>query len=79
MLISILVSLSGWCVIPPTLPRATLYLDPADGCNNENCSMNTKASYLCDPEYHLSGFGSVWCVGRGEWNLPFPTCEGKSK
>ena len=69
---------SAWCTIPPTISHATLYLNPPDGCNNETCLRNTRASYLCDPEYYLSGFGSVWCVGLGEWNLDFPTCEGKS-
>ena len=70
---------SAWCTIPPTISHVTLYLEPSDDCNNETCLINTKASYLCDPEYYLSGFGSVWCVGLGEWNLDFPTCEGKSR
>ena len=69
----------AWCATPPSLPHGTVYFSPNNACDNETCPTNTTASFICDPEYYLVGFGSIWCVGNGEWNLPFPTCEGKSK
>ena len=47
-------------------------------CANGTCDINTLAIFSCDLEYLLVGYGTITCIGHGEWNLPFPTCEGKS-
>ena len=67
----------AWCVIPPSLSHGTVYFSPNNTCDNDTCPRNTIASFICDSEYYLVGYGSIWCVGNGEWDLPFPTCEGK--
>ena len=58
------------------MTHGSVYFYPNNVCDNGTCPTNTTASFICDPEYYLVGFGSVWCVGNGEWNLDFPTCEG---
>ena len=44
-------------------------------CPNETCGTGTVATFACDPEYFLTGYSSIFCVGCGEWELPFPMCK----
>ena len=71
-------SLAAHCSTPmaPT-NGAVSQLSPP--CANGTCGTGTTAVFTCDSEYLLVGHGTSSCIGRGEWNLPFPTCEGKSE
>ena len=71
------ISLAAWCAAPQNISHGTVYLQP-DICNNGRCQTMSAVSFVCYPGYYLVGFGTVLCAGRDEWNLPFPTCAGKS-
>ena len=59
--------------IPPAHGHVSYHLF---SCSSETCQEHTHAFFTCDIEYYLVGYGSIVCVGDGEWNLPVPTCEG---
>ena len=42
-------------------------------------SVNTRAFFLCNAGYSLSGNGYSICQADGTWNLPTPTCGKVTK
>ena len=61
----------------PTLAHGSIF-HLSQNCPNGTCSTNTQATFTCEPEYYLSGYGIIGCIGYGEWNKPVPACGGKS-
>ena len=62
----------------PTAPINGSVFAISPECHGGICAINTFTYFTCNSQYYLVGYGTVVCVGRGTWNLPFPTCEGKS-
>ena len=65
----------AWCPMPILANGTISHL--SQNCPNGQCRVSTRASFSCNPEYHLTGNGQVTCAGYGEWNPAFPICEGK--
>ena len=61
----------------PTLVHGTTF--PLSTCSGGQCTTNDHIVFTCEPDYCLSGNGYITCVGYREWDLPVPTCEGKSE
>ena len=64
--------LAAWCAFPQNLSHGTLHLYLHPSCNTDTCPTKGVVYFACDPEFYLVGYGSIWCVGCGEWNLPMP-------
>ena len=61
----------------PYSGRSSPKRSSSNNCTNGMCVPGDYVFFLCDAGYYLSGYGYLNCIGRGEWNRPIPTCEGK--
>ena len=59
----------------PVLPHGRIA--KSEACVQGKYLVGSWITFVCDPEYHLSGYGSLTCAGYGNYNHPLPTCEGK--
>ena len=68
--------LPAWCPIPTLVHGSVVHF--SHNCPNGTCSTNTRATFKCESNNYLYGYGIITCLGYGEWDLPLPVCEGKS-
>ena len=61
----------------PALTHGSIF--HAKRCKDQGCPWVGATYFLqCNPNYHLSGYGFLRCVGYGRYNLPIPSCKGKN-